>query len=429
MPNTPITKITNQHQILTSWQESIQLAVRVWLLSRILIFIAMVGIAPLLPAPPGGIQAEFGWEVFYAWDSGHYEAIATSGYQFQNDGQGYNIAFFPLFPILIRGLMFFGLSFNIAGFLLNNLAFLAALAVLHHWVKSELGHKVAWWSTIALAWCPFSLYGTVIYTEGLFLFFTVAALSCFDRGQYTWASLWGALATATRLPGIALIPAFFLIAWHQKRGINAFLASIISSAGLLGFIIYCWLKFEEPFAFILTQQGWNTKQDFIGQNWLKMLFQIIFGHQNWNQATLVDPWYPLIFLMICFLAYALWKLTERKTILIDICFYILALGLWLLAGDPLINSLMVLGGCLLLWLTRKRLNKLILIYGLLSFLIIFASGRTASVERYAYGIISLAPALGFVFERYPRHAYATIVFFSILTITLSIRFAQHLWVA
>ncbi len=429
MPDIPIPEVQNQHQALISWKKSLKLAALVWLLSRILIFIAMLGIAPLLPDPPGGIQAEFSWGVFYAWDSVHYEAVATRGYEFQNDAQGYNIAFFPLFPLLIRGLMFFGLSFNVAGFLLSNLAFLAALAVLHHWVKSDLGNKVAWWSIVALAWCPFSLFGTVIYTEGLFLCFTVAALSSFDKGQYGWSSLWGSLATATRLPGIALIPSFCFIAWKQKRGFKAFIASIISSVGVLGFSLYCWLQFNEPFAFILTQQGWNREQDFPGQLWLKMLLQVILGTKNWHTLTLVDLWHPLIFILICCFFYALWKLRARQIIFVDIGFYILALILWLLVGDPLINFLMVFGGCVLLFFTRKRLNKLILVYGLLSFLIIFATGRTTSVERFAYGIISLAPALGIIFERYSRHAYATIAFFSILTITFAIRFAQDLWVA
>lgn len=429
MPNFPVTTVQNRDLTLTSWQESIKLAALVWLLSRMLIFIAMLGIAPLLSAPSGGSEAELGWGVFSAWDSLHYERTVTIGYEFANDGQGYNVAFFPLFIVLIRGLMLLGIPFDIAGFLLNNLGFFAAIAVLHHWIKSDLGEKIAWWSIVALAWCPFSLYGTVIYTEGLFLFFTVAALSCFDREQYSWAALWGALATATRLPGIALIPAFFLIAWQQKRGLKAFLASLISSAGILSFIIYCWIEFSEPFAFILTQKGWESPPDFFGQNWLKMLFQVIFGNRNWQQETLVDPWHPLIFLLILSLGFALWKFTAKKTIIIDICFYILAIGLWILAGDPLINTLMVLGGCLLLWLTRKKLNPLLLVYGLLGFLIIFATGRTTSIERYAYGIISLAPALGIIFDRYPRHAYATIIFFIILLSTFSIRFAQHLWVA
>jgi hypothetical protein len=43
--------------------------------------------------------------------------------------------------------------------------------------------------------------------------------------------------------------------------------------------------------------------------------------------------------------------------------------------------------------------------------------------------VSLAIALGLVLERYPRWAYATMVFFSIILVNFAIRFSQHLWVA
>ena len=62
-----------------------------------------------------------------------------------------------------------------------------------------------------------------------------------------------------------------------------------------------------------------------------------------------------------------------------------------------------------------------------SFLIIFSSGRTASAERYTYAIIPLSLALGIVCDRYPRRGYALILFFGILLVLYSIRFAQNLW--
>ena len=34
-------------------------------LSRGVILLAMLGIAPLLQAPPGGIKAQFGWDLFF----------------------------------------------------------------------------------------------------------------------------------------------------------------------------------------------------------------------------------------------------------------------------------------------------------------------------------------------------------------------------
>jgi len=55
--------------------------------------------------------------------------------------------------------------------------------------------------------------------------------------------------------------------------------------------------------------------------------------------------------------------------------------------------------------------------------------RTWSLSRIAYGIVSLAIALGVLLARHPRWGYATMGFFAILLASFAVRFAQHLWVA
>jgi len=181
----------------------------IWLSSRALIAFTMLIIAPLFPVASNGVIATFSWDVFHAWDSVWYEKIVTNGYDFSSDvKQIHTVAFFPLFPLLCRLLMTIGLPFKIASFLVNNLAFLATLIILYFWVEELYGRSAARWIITTLAWCPYSIYGTVIYTEGLFLLCTTSALRTFEKKQYTWAAFWGALSTAIRVPGITLIPAF-----------------------------------------------------------------------------------------------------------------------------------------------------------------------------------------------------------------------------
>jgi hypothetical protein len=55
-------------------------------------------------------------------------------------------------------------------------------------------------------------------------------------GYYIWAAFWGALTTATRSPGVALIPAFFLVAWREKRPPLAYVAGFASAIGFFSFI-------------------------------------------------------------------------------------------------------------------------------------------------------------------------------------------------
>ena len=412
------------------WTNGLIFAAAMWLFSRLFIATAMLLITPLLQAPPGGIKPTVGWEVFYMWDGLLYDQIATSGYEYANDGKGHNVAFFPLFPLVVRAVMTLGLPFNGAGTLVNNLAFLGALLVLYCWVEERYDRSAARWATAVLAWCPLSLFGTVIYSEGLYLLFSTAALRAFDKQQYAFVALWGAIATAARPTGMALIPAFVIVAWRERRPAIAYAAGLAAGGGLLLFSLYCAIHFGDPLAFVQAQRGWRPSLGFYWQGWLKMLMQIIVGTTNWKHGWIKDPLHPLLFGMIVGLGYLLWRFrTKLGSVKVRYGFCALVLFLWLLAGDPLINTVMVLGGGYLLWHLRAQLTPVTVIYGFCALGLILASGGTWSLSRIAYGIVSLAIALGVLLARYPRWGYPTMGFFAILLVCFTLRFAQHLWVA
>ncbi|WP_353259707.1 hypothetical protein, partial [Prochlorothrix hollandica] len=342
------------------------------------------------------------------------------------------LAFFPLLPLLIHlAMASTHLPFEVVGTVINNGGFLAALLVVYRWVDQSHGPRLAQWCTAVVAWCPFSLFGTVIYTEGLFLAFSTAALYTFQHRHYGAAALWGALATATRVTGLALVPTFLLVAWRQQRSWAAYLSALGSTVGIALYSAYCGWRFHEPLGFIKVQHlFWQQEQDFWGQSWIKMFAQVTIGSQNWKQGHLVDPWHPLIVVLIAVLGYSIWHHRQRLQPN-TVCYlsYILILGFWILAGNPLVNTVVILGGAGLVALGRHRLGLLAWVYGLSSFAIIFSSGRTTSAERYTYGIISVSLALGFLLARHPRWGQLTLGFFGVLLLLFSIRFSQHLWVA
>lgn len=395
------------------------------LLSRAVILLAMLLLAHW--SAPSKV-ALGNWRVLVGWDSGYYLSIATQGYQFVDDGKGYNVAFFPGFPLLIRAAMSLGIPPEVAGILVNNLAFLGALLLVYHWVAQWQGRTVARWTTAVLAWCPFSLFGTVVYTEGLFLLCSTAALRSFQFGQYRWAAFWGVLTSATRLPGLVLVPTFLSVAWKEKRPPIAYFSSLVAGLGTVLYSLFCWLQFREPFAFLKVQKAWHPQAQAFGEGWLKMLVQITLGPGTWTHGRIVDPLYPIALLVITGLMVLLARSRQRvgpRVTNYGVC--LLGILLWLLAGAPLVNALMVWGGGYLLWRLRRDLPAIVLIYGLLSLLLILATGRTVSAERYAYAIVSLELALGLLLARYPRWGYPVLGFFALLLVSLSVRFAQQLW--
>lgn len=361
-----------------------------WLFSRLLIVVAIQIIAPLITldrVEDPHINSLVGWERsgwdrFANWDGYWYRSIATLGYEYVDDNAQHSIAFFPLYPLITRGLMSLGISFPIAGTIVNNLAFLGALLVLYSWVKEHQGISAARWATAVLAWCPFSLYGTVTYTEGLFLLLSTLSLQAFDRKHHIKAGIFGALTTATRITGIALSPAFLLVAWKERRPATAYVGAIVTTSGLLLFMLYCAIDFGDPLTFLHAQRGWHAHTG------------------DWS------PW-PMLFARV---------LDLRRGLAI--------------AFIDTTKILMFFGGGYILWLTRSHLPRVAVVYGFCSLAMLFSSGSVVnSVHRYSYAIVSLSFALGILLSRYPRWGYATMGVFSLISVCFSLLFSWGLWVA
>lgn len=379
---------TKPNEIKVNLKNDFIFVFAMWLFSRLLIVTAMYLLAPRIVPDAVLSDPKFngvvsGWERFADWDGNWYREIATDGYEYADDNAQHSIAFFPLYPLITRAVMSLGMSFAAAGTIVNNGAFLGALLVLYHWVKQRRGVKAARWATAVLAWCPFSLYGTVTYTEGLFLLLSTLALQAFDRQQHVKAGIFGALTTATRITGITLLPAFLLVAWQERRRPIAYAAGIATSGGLLLFMLYCAVDFSNPLAFIHAQKGWQIQN---GTGW--------------------TPW-------------------------INLFVRDLALDRGLSTGFvALTKVLMFFGGGVVLWLTRSELPRVAFIYGLCSLALLFSSGSVVnSVNRYSYAIVSLSFALGLLLARHPRIGYATMGLFAAIAIYFSMRFSWGLWVA
>lgn len=269
--------------------------IAMWLFSRLLIVAAMKFLAPLVPSfviqldphPVPGFTPTFGWDTFSHWDGGGYLEIATLGYDNVDDPQPHNIVWFPLFPLVIYGVMTLGFPPEVAGILVNNLAFLGALGLLYSWVEERHNLSAARWATAVLAWSPLSLFGTVIYTEGLFLLLTTAALRAFDKRQHARAALWGAMATATRVTGAALVPAFLLVAWREQRPAIAYAAGLAASGGLVLFSIYCAIRYGDPLAFVHSQQWWlDNSTVLIGlRRFINIVMILGSGYLLWRLST------------------------------------------------------------------------------------------------------------------------------------------------
>lgn len=363
------------------WQKLL-FVLAVWGLSRALIVFVMQIVAPWMPLTPAQhavhpmdfpfpYRPSAGWELFTHWDGKWYERIATRGYEYGADyaTQRYSVGFPPMFPLVCAGVMaVFQLPFAIAAPAINNLAFLVALVVLYLWVEQWHGMAVARWSAIALAWCPYSLYTTLAYTEGLFLLMTSAALYAFDHKRYGWMTLCGAIATMTRFFGTALIPALLIAAWRQRRSAIAYLAALGIGVGWLTLLLYCGWKFGDPFAPFHAQIAWSVEQE------------------TWRHVFA--------------------KLILRRG----------------LTPDTILKIVMFFGGGYLIWRWRDRLSWSALAYGFCYMGVLFAAQSTFDISRYSYANCVLAIAAGLMLATQPQWRLPILILCSVKLIEITIRF-------
>jgi len=146
------------------------------------------------------------------FDGIHYLDIARKGYGI------YQQAFFPFYPWLIKFLTpFFNGRNLIAGWLISLISFLGAMFVFYKLVRLDFKDPIAKRTLFYLLIFPTAFFFSMVYTEALFFFLVVASFY-FARTKKWWlAGIFGALASATRLPGIFLFPALLVEWWQQEE--------------------------------------------------------------------------------------------------------------------------------------------------------------------------------------------------------------------
>jgi Gpi18-like mannosyltransferase len=205
--------------------------------------------------------------LFFKWDSFWYQEVVQLGYYFSPD-KASNIAFFPLYPMVVKLSSFFIGSPRTNGFLLSNVFALLAVIYLVKLVRLEYrDEKIAARSALYLLIFPGSLFLSYFYAESLFLFLTIAAFYCSRRKRWVAASLFGSLAALTRVMGVlVVIPLLTEYLRPRVESGKLRLNSIKPEAfsfllvplGLLSFMGYCLVRFGHPLVFLRAHGAWQA---------------------------------------------------------------------------------------------------------------------------------------------------------------------------
>lgn len=283
------------------WLSALRVAAFAFALSRGVIFAVWLLAAQLqLGHPPGREQlalpsAELGSGEFARTlrdvalynDGGWYATIVEGGYERRafDATRMANWAFFPLHPLLWRALASAIGDVRLAGLLAANLAFLAALAVLHR-LALALGRDAAAAerAVLALALFPVSYFGALPWSEALFLLVSSGAFLAALRGRWGWVALLLALASATRLAGLFLLPALAAWMWPHRRALprRAWFALACAPIGLLAFMAELHAASGNAFAFSDIQQAWGRHPTLPLAPFIEVLQQPRIAIEDWN---------------------------------------------------------------------------------------------------------------------------------------------------
>jgi len=210
---------------------------------------------------PGGLLS-----ILTHWDGGWYLRIADEGYSF-TPGKPSSVGFFPLYPLLIWLLSAAVGNAPIVAVVISNSALLAAGLLLNALIR--LDHRdeaISCAAVMLLMFSPVSFFFSSAYSESTFLLLSIGAFLAARRGNWLVACLCGGALAATRNVGVLIAIPLFLEyvrqVWKPGAGLKPFLSprillfSLIPT-GLILFLLFNYLKFGDPFAYVKATAVWG----------------------------------------------------------------------------------------------------------------------------------------------------------------------------
>jgi hypothetical protein len=209
------------------------------------------------------------WDPFVRHDAGWYFDIARKGYDATAavDGGRSNIAFAPVYPLLMR---YVGRLFGrapgdvyLGGIAVSWLSFALAMVVLYRLAALDLPRRRAERAVLLTAIFPFAFFFGAVYTESTFLLFTLLSFHGFRTRRWATGGLCGAIATATRVTGIMMWPALAWIAWRAAKPtvrdrVAAAAALVVTTLGFVGYCAYIYDLTGQPFLWATALTRWGS---------------------------------------------------------------------------------------------------------------------------------------------------------------------------
>jgi Gpi18-like mannosyltransferase len=327
-------------------------------------------------------------DIWCRWDSTWYLSIVGHGYfPSATPTESYsNLAFFPLYPYLVKLFTFWLPGFLqrqsvliFVGLLISNVCFILALFAIYELVRLHWSSTIAEKTVLLLVCLPGAYIFSAFYTESLLLMLTVCALLAAEKERWLLAAMAAALAALTRANGFLILAPVFLIYmsrrdWKLSAIKPDILAFLLVPLAVLAHFYHLYRLTGSYLAFFEAQQAWGRT---VGSSFLTEFFNPLF--ETANQVAIVD---------------------------------LILISLYLLAA------------IIMLFKSGYRIYG---IYSLLSVLVLLNSGRLFSMSRYTIVIFPVVMFLAASLKNKKLYA-AVCILFAAFQVLLYTGWVNYYWI-
>jgi len=339
------------------------------------------------------------FNTFAHWDAQWFVHIADHGYDSKQA-----TSFFPLYPLVVHGVSEVLRSTTVAGVLVSLVAAGVAAVLIVEIARPLLGPGGARDTLLLVALYPLAFVFTAVQSDALFLALSAGAFLAAQRGRGWIAGICGGLAVATRLVGLALLPALFVLLW--RRGTTRLAPLLLLPAALGGYMLYLhehrgdWLSFQHA-----QQLWWKRHTGPLGP--LSGLWEAFESGRRGATGVLLH------------LPSGQQAPTGYE-------------GKWQVGTWNAIHLLLLLVAIALTWVAWKRLGPAFGLYSLATLALILLSPPPyfplASFDRYLLVDFPVFLALASVLRDHPRARQIVLFTFAAVGAVAAVGYSRKVWI-
>jgi len=343
------------------------------------------------------------FDTFAQWDSVWFVHIADHGYDSQQA-----TAFFPLYPAVVHAVSLATSSTVVAGVLVSLACAGVAATLLAELADPLLGKEGARDSVLLLAFYPVAFVFCAVYSDALFLALALGSFVAAAKQRSLAAAVLGGLAVATRLVGLALLPALLVLLWPKTARAAGRLAPLLllpAAVGAYG-VYLSWRGYPADAFLDAQRQYWGRYAATLGP---------IGGFLDAASAA----WHGGLELLR-----HLPRADRHPTGF--------AYADHIAAWDVVQFGILV-GAAGLTWVAWRRLGLAYGLYSLATLLLVLSSPERdsplASLPRFVIADFPLFLALAALVRSRPRARAALLVSFGALGGVAAVAFSRKVWIA